>query len=262
MGIASLREFTLRPFVNYPRNPLFEVIFAITYPPILALTSEPPVDFQKRFAKQYPFVEVTRALGAISVGGTPPERPPMESVPASYVFFDPSRQWKIGLEQNLLSLTCLKYTSWAVFRDRLKPLLDAVKEIYGVEFIARIGLRFRDVIDKNDLGLGGCSWSELIDQRVLGTFLFFSDNVDSDSGMTASMELAIPEGLVKIGLAKVANNRTKNTGFLIDTDCFDATEQRMVPDELLARADQLHRHTNVVFQACITDKLHEALLRD
>jgi uncharacterized protein (TIGR04255 family) len=262
VGVASLRQFTLRPFVTYPRNPLFEVIFAIRFPPVLALSSEPPVEFQKGFAKEYPFVEVTKAVGSFSFSGDVGEKIQPAATPSTYFFSDPTRHWKIGLEQNLLSLTCLKYSSWVDFRARLEPILNAVKQIYGIEYIGRLGLRFRDVVDKNDLGLANSSWSELIDPRVLGTFLFFSDDVDSDSGMSATIELAIPPGLVKIQLAKVANSRSKHTGLLIDTDCFDPAERPMVPGELLARADELHRYTNVIFQACITDKLHNALLSD
>jgi uncharacterized protein (TIGR04255 family) len=259
VSIASLRLSSVRPSVTYQRNPLFEVICAINFPPILELTREPPVAFQRLFAKEYPLSEVRQQLGTLTVGTVQEEGVPIGGHTV-YIFGDLSRNWKITLEQNQAALVCSSYSNWTAFRGRLQPIIEAIETLYGVSVISRLGLRFRDVIDRSRLGLEATSWSDLIDKRALGTFLFFSDDLDSEGGMSASMELSIPPGVVKVQLGKVTNTETKSDGFLIDTDCFVVKEQPLDPKRLIQLADDLHKYTNVIFQACITDKLHHALL--
>jgi uncharacterized protein (TIGR04255 family) len=78
--------------------------------------------------------------------------------------------------------------------------------------------------------------------------------------MNFSVELQIPPGQAKIGISWVRNPEG-DSGILIDTDCYDEGSWDPSASDLMSRAEKLHEYTGLVFQACITDKLHTALLR-
>lgn len=260
LRVAPLNLSPRRPMVRYPRNPIFEVICAITFPPILELQHNPPAGFQRRLADKYPFVDVQETFSTITVGQADDSNPVRRLVKTSYIFSDETKMWRVAIEPTLCSLSCSRYSDWPTFRSRLEFVLMTLSEMYSVGFISRLGLRFRDVIDRSAYGLDGHAWQTLIEPQLLGTFLYFTDDLESEGGMSAAIELAIPPGIVKIQLAKVTNSETKKVGMLIDTDCFVERDQRFERDSVLNQADFLHGHTNLVFQACITDKLHNALL--
>lgn len=258
MPVASLRKFEPRKRVIYARNPLVEVVCVAQFPALLELRQNAPAAFQRRIAKDYPFVDVNEVQQIVvgRAGGEKIEQPPPES---TYVFSSPDRNWKVTLEGTRLGLTCLSYKEWPEFRRRFESALAVAQEIYEISLYSRFGLRYRDVIDREKFGLQEYRWVELVDQRVFGTFFFFSDDLDHDGGFNASIELAIPPGMVRVQVGKVVNRETKRVGLIFDTDCFVERDMQLSVPELMAIADDLHAYTGTVFHACITDKLHAAL---
>jgi uncharacterized protein (TIGR04255 family) len=252
---ASLRALRKRERVIYVRNPLVEVIAAVRFPPVLGLLQEPPSEFQRIFAKEYPLAEFAHSISAVLPGSPQPEK---VNLSRTYSFLTPDKSWRINIESNLLALTCQKYTEWRDFRARFAVILNDFFRVYGVGLVTRVGLRYKDVINKAALGLDGATWRELIEPPVLGTVEFFTDDLDKNPGMDFALVLSIPPGSLRVGFSLV-QNPDKQVGFLIDTDCFSEDQKPADVGALLDCADELHKYSNSVFQACITDRLHKAL---
>jgi uncharacterized protein (TIGR04255 family) len=256
----KLRSLPRRQRVIYGRNPLAEVVAAIRFPPILALVQEPPSEFQRAFAIEYPLSEVTQSLGAVFVGGVPHEG--LQNQPLTqrgYRFRSQDSAWRVDLEPSLLALSCYNYPEWAQFRDRFKAIIEGLSSIYRIQLITRLGLRYKDVISKGPLGLSGRPWRDLIKPEVFGTMAFFTDDMEANPQTNFSIVLEIPPGQVRIGITAVKNPEGE-AGILIDTDCFAEENCALSIDDVMSRANELHEYTSIVFQACITDVLHDALL--
>lgn len=259
---AELRDLPARDRVIYKRNPLVEVIAAIRFPPILRLLQEPPVDFQRRFAAEYPLAEYTRGIQfqlPVGTADSPPESRRTELM--TYKFETLDKFWAVSVESNLLALVCRNYSQWPDFRGRFDALVRAFTSLYEVTTVTRIGLRYQDVIGKAELGLDGVPWSELLDPRVLATWQFFTDGLDENPATDFRVELAIPPGGVRIGISTVKRDGS-DAGLMIDTDCYSNQTVPADSSALLAKADALHEYTSRVFQACISDRLHVALQQD
>ena len=184
--------------------------------------------------------------------------PPTPIAQRSYRFRSADNKWCVDLDQGLLALTCFDYPEWAIFRARFDAILAKLIDIYQVRLITRIGLRYKDIISKGPLGLGNRSWRELIKPGVFGTIDFFTDGLDRNPQMDFSVFLTIPPGKVRIGVTSVMNPE-REAGILIDTDCYSEESSAASVKDVMDRADKLHDYTSTVFQACITDLLHESL---
>ena len=85
MSQASLKQLDRRQRVIYKSNPLVEVIAAVRYPPILALIQEPPSEFQRAFAEQYPLSEVNQTISISAMVNSPAgSNPPTPIAQRSY----------------------------------------------------------------------------------------------------------------------------------------------------------------------------------
>ena len=260
MAIAHLRALQRRPRVVYARNPLVEVIAAIRFPSVLALTEEPPSALQRELVRDYPLVEVRQPVGALSIsGGGDPQALSSGSLGTTFLFSSADNKWTVSVEPTLLAITCRAYEQWAAFWPRFSAVTELMIRLYGIGLVTRLGLRYVDVIDKEALGLAGSSWSDLVAAPVLGTPLFFTEGLDECPPMQFVTTLAIPPGSVNIKISTVENRVSKTKGMLIDTDCFCEGNLPTDVSELGRKANELHEYTSIVFQACITDRLHDAL---
>jgi uncharacterized protein (TIGR04255 family) len=255
---AALRNLRKRKRVIYERNPLVEVIAAIRFPPILSLLQEPPAQFQRRFAQIYPLVEYLQSAVKVSVGqGSEPSESETPQI-RTYRFSSSDEQWVVSLEAGLLALTCRRYRDWSTFRSRFRHLLKGVIELYRMPVVTRLGLRYRDAIFKELLGLEGCSWRDLFQSGLFGTVDFFTEDIDANPPINLTMQFSIPAGRMNVGISTILNPE-KQSGFMIDTDCFVEEQQPAQLALLVAKANKLHNYTSLVFQACISDRLHKAL---
>jgi uncharacterized protein (TIGR04255 family) len=255
---ATLRQsLPGRGRVIYAKNPLIEVVGAIVFPPILSLIQEPPSAFQQGVADDYPLVEYTHTTATEAFAAS--EKAASPFVVRNYSFFSVDKAWRVSLESNLLALTTSKYTSWSEFKARFAVIVGTAIATYRIGLITRLGLRYRDVIDRDGLGLGSASWKELIRPEFFGTVDFFTEEFDRNPPISLSIQLAIPPGQVRIGVTTAINQERKTAALLIDTDCFAEETFPGDSETLMKRADELNQFTGRIFQACITDRLHYAL---
>lgn len=232
---------------------------------MLALLQEPPVDLQLRLADRYPLAEFVVARpfvvgrgpqGPVSLQGS--ER--QLDTTTTFKFASRDKCWTVSVESNLIALTCTRYTEWPEFRDRIEEIIQAFLSTYKVTLTTRLGLRYRSVVNRKDLGLESVPWCQLLRPEVLGSWLFFADEIDEKSAANLSIDVEIPPGRVRIGLSTVASS-SGDAGLMIDTDCYSEDQMDASPRALMGKAEEFHAYTSSVFQGCISDTLHAALLK-
>ena len=155
----------------YRNNPLEEVVCQFRFPTILSITSGPPVQFQEKIRNEYPWYtqqgppdmpEVpTEIRGMIQGFGMP-------QVPLTYSFKTENQTRTISLTQDSISVSERQYRQWSDFRGEIERAEGILREIYAPAFYTRVGLRYRDVLDRSHYGLESIPWSKLLNPTFLG----------------------------------------------------------------------------------------------
>lgn len=247
--------------VIYRTNPLEEVICQLRFPPILRIESGVPADFQEAIRNQYPLLKERVEEQKIAL---PPalERLvgefPIGTKSRYYNFKSEDEAWTISLTRTFLALSTLSYARWEDFRGKLERPLATLHDLYKPSFYTRIGLRYRDVIQRSKLGLAGVEWCELLQPHVAGSL--------SDASLSGAIrhiaheltiELSSQEGSVQIrhGLAKANGNG--ELCYVIDSDFY--VEEKKETGHAIEILDRFNRKAGRLFRWCITKKLHDAM---
>ena len=247
--------------IVFAENPLVEVISQLTFPTILAIAAEPPAAFQERLRDQYPIyervgpftanlpAEVSQVLAQFQLPTG------LEAMTHRFSTEDRSRQ--VALTRDFVALTVTDYTRWEVFRAALADVKTALEEIYRPAFYSRVGLRYRDVVDRERLGLTD-DWPALLQTAVLG---ILSAETGVRSGVRATrgealVQLDDPPG-ASVKLVYGTEGPPENETYAIDADWF--TLERSNPNDVLGLLDRLNHHAGNLFRWAITPKLRAAL---
>ncbi len=256
------------PFPPTPReiyrdNPLEEVILQLRFPTILSITSGPPVQFQEEIRTEYPWYAQQG----------PPDLPdvPMEfremiqgfggpQVPPTYLFETEDRTRTISLAQDAVSVQERQYHQWSDFRREIQRAEGILREIYAPAFYTRIGLRYRDVLDRTHYGLEAIPWSELLNPIFLGVLGSPEIPQDAVQQSQSQVVLTIPDvagGQVLLQHGLAARDGDDPSVYLIDADFF--THSRCDSNDAFDAADKFNKWAGHLFRWAITDVLREKL---
>ena len=262
MSMAKAKEevFPEVERVLYTKAPLIEVVCQVRFPADLRLEKDPPAEFQQRVRDDFPIL--TRRTQA-PVGGLPPEvARALESVPIPsgdtiWSFSTEDKGHTLELLKDKLTLISRKYERWETFSSTFKNALDALFELYSPPFLLRIGLRYRDLIQRSTLCLEDATWSELLQEHVLGE-LAVEGLGERAVEASRSLLLNLPENEAQVrlqhGLAHVEGESEQC--YLIDCDFF---VRRTETGDATKSIDYLHRNAARYFRWCITKRLHDAM---
>nr|WP_315392248.1 TIGR04255 family protein [uncultured Duganella sp.] len=260
--------------VRYAKNPLVEVLCQVRFNRLLSLEKEPPAELQERFAQVgYPTLIVDRQpsiqIAWSNIGAEEATYPNASSIPspAVYHFNSADGLKKISLNSEFIAFSCQKYEEWKLFQAEFLVLLKMFLEIYRHVSPVRLGLRYKDLISREDLGLAEVPWSELITPLVGGIFhaktYFEDDALDERSVVHQAAQVGLSlddcELLLQTALLKAADGSGLQA-FLIDSDFFQE-----LPKYVLSFANieeslhALHNSAGAIFHHCIEEKLHHAL---
>lgn len=261
--------------VIYDNNPLVEVLCQVRFDRVLALGQSEPVDFQIDFAsKHYPSlrIEHTSTIQISMAGGQAPlpvQPEAIQSFNASSIYHFSSLDGKrtVSLSAEFISFSCTEYQSWDVFKTQLQDILETFSKHYPYALVRRIGLRYKDLISREALGLEETKWNDLLTPIVSG--VFESEALDESPSINeltviqqASQTMLQMNGcslLLQSALLHSAEAPPKQA-FLIDTDHFvEQLDFQFSIQAILERAEKLHSNAYSVFRHCIKDKLHVAL---
>lgn len=180
--------------------------------------------------------------------------------------------WRVSFCPEFVALTCLKYSGWNEFLPRVLDITSKFV-IDGTEIkVTRLGLRYRDVVEREPIGLEGVPWHELIQPFLLGSAApnALSDDqspVESDIlSFLSQTQLRIDDSLLLLQSSLMSSIDGQRQAFLIDADFFheESLESDLISDSVLlsSRLEKLHVNAGGLFRRGITERLHHALRPD
>ncbi|MDZ4359718.1 MAG: TIGR04255 family protein, partial [Variovorax sp.] len=158
--------------VIYRNNPLAEVVCQIRFDRIEQLERDGLDPAFKAFVEaEYPVAQQEQAFGfSLQLGGSPTASPQPKTIPSTRIFHQSNsdKTWRVSLCADFLALNCKQYTSWDAFLPRMLDCAAAISKSYKNISPTRIGLRYKDLIERDKLGLDGTPWHQLIRPFLLG----------------------------------------------------------------------------------------------
>lgn len=256
--------FPESPRVLYANKPLVEVICQIRFPAILRIGSGDVADFQDRIREGYPLYQLQEP--AFDLPSVPKELAafveqvmPKLPGPRTHKFLTKDSGRFISLSQDFLAVSEANYTKWELFRQEVRSAEKALREVYKPSFYSRIGLRYRDLISPESLGLSDVKWSELLAQHIVAE-LGDPKVADAISQIRTRcvIELSeIPGGRVILIHGLLKETETAPQCYLIDADF--AIENVEVFDETFNILDKFNGLAGRLFRWAISEKLHNAM---
>jgi uncharacterized protein (TIGR04255 family) len=252
LGVTKV--FPESPRVIYDKNPLEEVICQLRFPPILRV-EESVATFQEVVRKEYPLfkekgseqVNIPEQIAHLVRIGNP-----------SFEFTSDDGMWTLVLTRDFIALTARQYRHWEEFRNHLDSPLNVFIEQFSPSFYTRVGLRYRDVIKRSDLGLREVEWAQLLGTHITGE-LSLPDIAGSVKHLAhetiIGLEDQVSQVQIRHGLARAKEHDEQV--YVIDSDFF-STEKTETKDAI-ERLDSFNRQAGRLFRWCITDRLHEAM---
>lgn len=256
--------FSQEPRCIYRRNPLGQVICQLRFPEILAISANAPVAFQEAVRGQFPRYSRKQEQPGPKVtagaGGNLQVSQPQAVV--NHHFLSEDGVWRLNLTSKFISLTTTQYTDWEAFAGRLDQPLAAFISTYQPAYFERVGLRYLNFISRQQLGLEGVPFRELIAPSYLGVLAQPEVDERSVGRCSIDLEMSIRGGCkAKLhagpGLVNRNGKQDPEVKFVLDQDLYMPGN---VPVNLSAGALQtLHGQAYPIFRDAITQRLHEAM---
>ncbi len=246
--------------IVFEENTLDEVICQLRFPPILEIASELPAGFQNLIRAEYPlyrsedpFAGVPAQLSQV-IAELPIPRP-QQAITHHFDTADEART--VSLAPEFVALTQRDYTEWAVFVGELERAESALAETYQPAFYSRIGLRYRDVVKKVNLGLEDTPWRELLNPAFTGLLAAepIHDELQFIRGECIVACTPGPESYVKINHGFIGPEDDQT--YVIDMDFF--TTERSESDRVRDILNDFNRQAGNLFRWAILPPLRDAL---
>jgi uncharacterized protein (TIGR04255 family) len=247
--------------VHFTQDTLEQVICQLRFPTILAIGTAPPAEFQNRVRHKYPLYQRT--------GDQPPL--PAELGPVLAQLGMPSPPFLVGhqfntedsactisLTQDFVAIAHLHYDRWENFLPEIDLAESALREVYQPAFYTRVGLRYRDIVNRVSIGIKQEDWSNLIQPYFAG--LLATETATSVLQSTSATRLRIDavEGAtvtIRHGLTEIESR--PDPCYVIDADF--AAEGKCDRDGAFRALDIFHHLAGNLFRWAITPRLYEAL---
>ena len=247
----------------YAKNQLAEVICQLRFPEILSINTITPAEFQEVIRGEYPQYSSILETQPPKLTGTPGNMQLLNQTPTvNYQFMSVDGAYRVNLTQKFISLSCTNYTNWESFAKRLDGPLAAFIRIYKPAYFDRIGIRYLNFISREDLGLVGTPFNELLEAPYLGILAdpIIPENttqrssVDAESSIRGGCHVKLHAGP---GFVKKNGQQQKEIKFIFDQDLYMGGN---IPLNMSAGAlETLHSQAYPIFRNAITDTLHNAM---
>jgi uncharacterized protein (TIGR04255 family) len=248
--------------VIYDKNPLHEVVCQLRFPTILRISSEEPAEFQEKIRAHYPLYAKRQALpGGEAAALFEKLSVPLPAAAAAHAFTTEDAGLEIVLTPGFLAVKDMKYVRWERLFEAIEEAKTALESVYSPSFYERIGLRYINLIYKEDLGIDDPDWSDLLSPGVAGVLSdprVGPDVTETNSEVVLRVDDAGSDAYVKVryGFAR-RSDRPESYGFLIDSDFFTQSKER--GHNVADRLASFNRNARRLFRWATTEKLHSAL---
>lgn len=259
--------------VVYENNPLAEVVCQIRFAKAADLADEEKTRLRTELARMgYPALseEVTIGFPKAVAPGELGERPQLvvEQTTVRH-FASVDGAWRVSVCAEFVALTCQKYEGWDAFLPRLVEAASLLVAMRPDTEPSRLGLRYRDVVEREPVGLGGTAWHELIGGFLLGPLApnaLASGQTPAEDEVGSFLShalLRLDNCMLLLQSSLLTSADGERRAFLIDSDFFNEgnLEPNLLQDQnlLRARLHMLHANAGALFRRCITERLHHAL---
>ncbi|MDH5921077.1 TIGR04255 family protein [Vibrio splendidus] len=180
-----------------------------------------------------------------------------------YEFSSIDETVRVVVSPDSVAFVTTKYESKEVFFDYIFSVYDALLHLGMVLPIKRIGLRYKDVIQRSRLAENGESlqWNELLKSSLVSILeeeeLTKTQILGAHSNFTIALDSINKNAKVNVNCGIVNHAQSHEQCFMIDSDYFiEGIFDYDSASDFLHRANVKARD---FFQWCITDKLYEAL---
>lgn len=254
--------------VSYKTNPLAEVVWQLRWSSPLEIRG-PVLDAFAGMLERFPHVVEENSydvqVRVEESGGASAER---RDAPPTFRLRSDAHSEVISIASDFVAVTCSKYECWENFVGVIFEAWHALARITTIDKPVRIGLRYKNVIERESIGLEGSHWYELIQPFLLGPLApnalmdgQAATSSDASSHFTQST-LVLDEINVLLQGALMKSVEGDRYAFLIDADFFAAeaiASSVRSDDELKAVLERLHENSGPLFRRSITERLHNAL---
>jgi len=259
--------------VLYAHNPLVEVVAQIRFEQQASLITGLPAGLTEhlRVAGFVHMLQENSAAIQITFGEDSEKKPKLlqtpSNVPTIYHFESADKVRKLSVCADFVALTTSRYTEWKDFKKDFLECVATIARLFPQARAKRVGLRYKDLIEREKLGLRDVPWRELVSPLVAGVFAI--DNLASDGWVEeaavaqqasqVSLVLDDCQLLLQSALLRSVED-PKQQAVLIDSDFFrEVSAEPINGDEIRALLDRLHSSAGSIFHHCIQRRLHDAL---
>ena len=174
----------------YGKAQLIEVICQLRFPTILSIDTREPADFQETVREAFPRYQC-QVETIPGVNGAP------NRTINNHTFLSEDGGYKLSLTKDFIALSTMRYTNWEDFAARLDEPLGQFIKIYRPNCFDRVGLRFVNAFSREQLGLAGRRWNDLLQPPYLG--VLDEDEIDEESVVKCWWPRATTTGCKKAG---------------------------------------------------------------
>lgn len=244
--------------VVYANNPLAEVICQLRFPTVLKIDSDIPADFQERIRHRFPIYETDESDLAQGLPDQLKRAVGASLMRKQHKFNTEEADSVVFLSREAIGISTSHYERWEVFKADIDLALAAATEIYRPSYFSRIGLRYRNLIDRDAWGLKGKPWSELLRPEIAAELRlpeWAARVAEASRSIRAAMNDEGDHVLLQHGIA--ADPENEREGYLVDFDYYYAEKVEVNDADRII--ERLHGHSGKAFRWAITDTLHRAL---
>lgn len=263
----------------YPNPPIALTACEVRVPPSgLPISDGEIADIRDRLADVFPVVR-SKARQQVTVEVNPSGAEPTVSNDRVLQLTNREQSVVAQIAPESIVLKTADYRGWAKFRPLLSQVLQATSAAAAPGGYHRVGLRY---IDEIRLPAGGgqvADWEGYLNDALLAPVsLGQADDDLSPKGWQTVTQFAAGEQhtvVVRYGPndgyavnpdqpPHRPNRAPPGPFFLFDIDSYwetDKTIPAFEPDEVTALCDRLHRPVRALFDAAVTDRLRDEVLR-
>jgi len=247
------------PALKLKINPLVCVLAQVRISPVLQMEEFIPAIQEQLRRSDYPKFNREETEELILGPGTQPK---LRSS-TRWIFSNKENTSAVVLAQNFIALQSSRYTSFEIFVEAFKGVLEIVGKEAEISLAERVGLRYVNLLRPKKAplneflkpGLLGLPDNELGIKR--SQFRFELAGATEIGKLVTRLSLSsngtfLPPDLDGSGLDYGVTLEPKELIALLDTDHFSLKQRDYKPADLIEEVWQLHEYTDRAFRAAVT----------
>ena len=242
--------------MNYKKNFLKSVIFRIDFPIILELSTNPPVEFQKKIIDNFPLTE-QKTITELSVHMNKTDTTHESFKSFIWIFNNASKNRKVEISQKHLTVEFKDYTLFAEFLEVVSKVYNSFLQSYNTPLISRFGHRYTNNIT---IKSGNTfDWSGFINKKLIYVIDEFLTEKEKLSKLISQVIYNIDDYKVFFNYGMHNSDYPSVIGrkeFVLDYDC---VIDNINATDVLTYLNIFNLRVNTMFEYCIDDELRKLM---